>query len=1025
MPDYFLRFTDYGGRVLTGDSGTQWFQVLDASFGSSIPLSIGSQSTGVGAGRLTFEPLSLTLSSSRGATVLDQMLSSGTPFRTVELVGYRDGGAGPLKVSTDLFKLAGVASDSIDILTGDHKVALQYGGLVHSVIDYFGTVPTGTVTAGWNAVANVVDDSLTTILGAPGSAPLGPDLFPPRTSIRAAGETPIQAAGGVRDEQRAVVQFRNLDGSFLPALGDTWLDVVDGGFARSQTLNITGVPGAGAGRVTFDPLELSFKPGSFGPTLDRLLASGTALQIEVATYTFSGILADDYQFGLAAAKTSSVSQDEEEGFAFTYTFEYGAQRTIHHVAGADGRDVGTEVEGWNRIGNVRQVVPEAGTYSESNAPSLVGGIRPFFGLTVVGTDGNDVLAGTDGPNVFIGRLGVDTVSYAGSRSGLVLAPGVLTEGPATGDAADTFNSIERFVLSPFDDEFIGVDPSDDLALLTTLTVNDDVSGGAGKDKLSGRGGDDILRGDSGNDTLDGGSGNDSLFGGLGNDVLIGGTGDDALAGDGGSDALQGGSGNDRYLFQGSDLGSDTVSDSSGAADAIVVDKLSDVLDSVRSGKDLVLTLSTGMVTILNHFVAGSEIDQLRTATGSAVVTLATGLVGGGSAGIISGSDAGETLDGRGGDDLLYGAGGNDLLLGGTGADLLDGGAAEDILDGGPGSDTLTGGTGRDAFLVRIGGGDDLITDFRRGEDKVWMKVAALDPTAGVSIVRDGADTVLSLPGGRVRVAGVADLDASDLVLHGGGPSSLFVDDGFYLAANRDVLAAGLDPSAHYLSFGVRENRDPNALFSAKGYLSANPDVAGAGAAPLSHYLASGAGEGRDPSALFDDEAYLRANPDVGAAGLNPLAHYLAFGRDEGRGTFPATGARSSAADGPRDDIAPNGFDRQHYLMTNPDVGSSRADAAAHFEAFGWREGRDPNAYFDTKAYLDTNPDVRAAGVNPLEHYHQLGFREDRNPSARFDTSQYLDANPDVRRAGIDPLVHYLEFGRAEGRAAYEDGALLI
>jgi hypothetical protein len=41
---------------------------------------------------------------------------------------------------------------------------------------------------------------------------------------------------------------------------------------------------------------------------------------------------------------------------------------------------------------------------------------------------------------------------------------------------------------------------------------------------------------------------------------------------------------------------------------------------------------------------------------------------------------------------------------------------------------------------------------------------------------------------------------------------------------------------------------------------------------------------------------------------------------------------------------------------------------AHYEQFGWKEGRDPSAHFDTTGYLAANPDVAAAGVNPLDHY---------------------------------------------------------
>ena len=38
-------------------------------------------------------------------------------------------------------------------------------------------------------------------------------------------------------------------------------------------------------------------------------------------------------------------------------------------------------------------------------------------------------------------------------------------------------------------------------------------------------------------------------------------------------------------------------------------------------------------------------------------------------------------------------------------------------------------------------------------------------------------------------------------------------------------------------------------------------------------------------------------------------------------------------------------------------------------AFGWKEGRNPNALFDTNGYLATYTDVAAADVNPLDHYN--------------------------------------------------------
>jgi hypothetical protein len=77
----------------------------------------------------------------------------------------------------------------------------------------------------------------------------------------------------------------------------------------------------------------------------------------------------------------------------------------------------------------------------------------------------------------------------------------------------------------------------------------------------------------------------------------------------------------------------------------------------------------------------------------------------------------------------------------------------------------------------------------------------------------------------------------------------------------------------------------NAWFDSNAYLAAYRDVMAAGVNPLDHYMAAGAREGRDPSAAFDTTDYLAANPDVAAAGVNPMQHFLQFGIHEGRSPF--------------------------------------------------------------------------------------------------------------------------------------------
>lgn len=56
-----------------------------------------------------------------------------------------------------------------------------------------------------------------------------------------------------------------------------------------------------------------------------------------------------------------------------------------------------------------------------------------------------------------------------------------------------------------------------------------------------------------------------------------------------------------------------------------------------------------------------------------------------------------------------------------------------------------------------------------------------------------------------------------------------------------------------------------------------------------------------------------------------------------------------------------------------------------------------------------------AELDPLWHYRVQGWREGRDPAAWFSTEAYLTVNPDVRRLRIDPFFHYLTRGRYEGR----------
>ncbi len=119
-------------------------------------------------------------------------------------------------------------------------------------------------------------------------------------------------------------------------------------------------------------------------------------------------------------------------------------------------------------------------------------------ITILGTNGADVLNGTSGDDV-IDALAGDDIINGGSGNDVICG--------GSGD--------------------------------------DTIDGGNGKDTMYGQGGNDIIRGQNGQDVLIyGGEGNDIIYGGNGKDTLDGEAGDDDLYGNNGKDTLDGGSGYD-------------------------------------------------------------------------------------------------------------------------------------------------------------------------------------------------------------------------------------------------------------------------------------------------------------------------------------------------------------------------------------------------------------------------------------------------------------------------------------------------
>ena len=106
-----------------------------------------------------------------------------------------------------------------------------------------------------------------------------------------------------------------------------------------------------------------------------------------------------------------------------------------------------------------------------------------------------------------------------------------------------------------------------------------------------------------------------------------------------------------------------------------------------------------------------------------------------------------------------------------------------------------------------------------------------------------------------------------------------------------------------------------------------------------------------------------------------------------------------------------------------------ANALDHFNQFGGKELRAPNATFDPSYYAINNSDVLnavSAGVFPnvFAHFQAFGESENRAPTsafAGFDAAGYLAANADVAAAVTagsftSALDHFIQFGQNEARS---------
>jgi CDP-glycerol glycerophosphotransferase (TagB/SpsB family) len=143
---------------------------------------------------------------------------------------------------------------------------------------------------------------------------------------------------------------------------------------------------------------------------------------------------------------------------------------------------------------------------------------------------------------------------------------------------------------------------------------------------------------------------------------------------------------------------------------------------------------------------------------------------------------------------------------------------------------------------------------------------------------------------------VIDLDAQ--TIHDSG----IFDADYYLEQYPDIAESGADPLRHYLSYGAREGRNPNACFDTKYYLKHNRDVAARRINPLLHFCRDGWKELRNPHPEFDVWWYWSTHLDPASDEVNPLAHYCAVGREQGLQARPPRHVAQLAGSGYRHQV---------------------------------------------------------------------------------------------------------------------------
>jgi Ca2+-binding RTX toxin-like protein len=398
--------------------------------------------------------------------------------------------------------------------------------------------------------------------------------------------------------------------------------------------------------------------------------------------------------------------------------------------------------------------------AETGATPMCHGKR----ATIVGTDGNDVIHGTDKSDVIWGGPGNDKI-YGGLGNDIICGgPGDdLIHGGRGNDWIEGGPGTDR-VFGDLGDDHVSGGPGN----------RDEVSGGLGIDTVNGGPGDeDIVRGDYGYDRMDGGPGksdiasfstavagrkgsgvwvdlakhkafgdghdrlfrfesiegsafHDTLIGDKQSNVIIGGPGNDTIIGGGGHDELNGGQGDDKCK-------GGPIRVSCGKEPAPVGSAYVTLDPDPARGGGLQIVGGTGRDDLVVSYAEGEAKEEenrehdtgevtageAESTSGAFTVEAKAPLAAGEGCARVVGDPKTVTCPTLGPARWLMadlGPGNDELSVkgsleavdfvrinGGDGNDIIHGGPEEDLIESGPGSDHIYGGDGSDGLIGGLPG----------------------------------------------------------------------------------------------------------------------------------------------------------------------------------------------------------------------------------------------------------------------------------------------------------------------------------